>query len=106
MPEREGAGAGAGEGSDSCSFVDQARWVRPGHSLSRPRTGNRWTLRRPRWGWDVRRPLSGHEEVHGGMRKTGFCVPRPGSPEALSWVSGCFGTRQSTDSCGCVLKIA
>ena len=61
---------GGGGASDSCSFVSQSRRVRPGHSLSRPRTGNRWTLLRPRWGWDVRRPTSGLEEVHGEMQRT------------------------------------
>lgn len=48
----------------------------------------------------------GREEAHvwasggaGCKKRSHFCVPRLGSPEALSWVSGCLGTRQSTDSC-------
>lgn len=99
-PEREGARGGERQ-LFFCQPVTSR--VRPGHSLPRPRTGNRWTSLRPRWGWPRGGPGLGI-----GRRTVGWEGLSPEFPGWQSrgphWLSGCFGTRQSMGACCCGLK--
>lgn len=73
--------------------------VRPGHGLPGPRTGNRWTLLRPGWGWPRGGPGLGIRRRVVEWEGLG-----PEFPEALGGASGCSGTRRSMGSCCWVLK--